>query len=107
MGPNRQQLRTNRSNTAKFCRPGHARARTAMISAVGSAFPQASYSQDEIGVLLGLENEVVQKLLRAPHIRKRHLYLPAQDARTGRVFPETAYDLHAKFRHGALELGAG
>ena len=80
--------------------------RAAAIASVGSAFPVTAYSQEEIGVLLGLENRVVRKLLRAPHIQKRHLYLPAQDARTGRVFPESAADLHAKFRDGALEIGS-
>jgi polyketide synthase Type III len=80
--------------------------RTAVIASVGSAFPDASYSQEEIGALLGLENRVVRKLLRAPHIRKRHLYLPEKDARTGRALPESAADLHAKFREGALEIGS-
>jgi predicted naringenin-chalcone synthase len=79
---------------------------TAAIAAVGSAFPDTSYSQEEIGVLLGLENRVVQKLLRAPHIQKRHLYLPAKDPATGRVVAESAADLHAKFRSGALEIGS-
>lgn len=80
--------------------------RTAVIASVGSAFPDTVYSQEEIGALLGLENRVVKKLLRAPHIQKRHLYLPAKDTRTGRVFPESAADLHAKFREGALEIGS-
>ena len=31
---------------------------------------------------------------------------PAKDPRTGRALPESAADLHAKFRTGALELGA-
>ena len=48
----------------------------------------------------------MKKLLRAPHIQKRHLYLPAKDPRTGRALPESAADLHAKFRAGALEIGA-
>jgi polyketide synthase Type III len=80
--------------------------RTAAIASVGSAFPDTAYSQEEIGTLLGLENRVVKKLLRAPHIQKRHLYLPAKDARTGRVLPESAADLHTKFRKGALEIGS-
>src|SRR5438046_5871176 len=79
---------------------------TAVIASVGSAFPDASYSQEEIGALLGLENRVVRKLLSAPHIRTRHLYLPDKDARTGRTLPESAADLHAKFREGALEIGS-
>jgi 3,5-dihydroxyphenylacetyl-CoA synthase len=79
---------------------------TAVIASVGSAFPDRCYSQEEIGTLLGLENRAVKKLLRAPHIRKRHLYLPEKDARTGRAFPESAADLHAKFREGALEIGS-
>jgi 3,5-dihydroxyphenylacetyl-CoA synthase len=82
------------------------RKRAAAIASVGSAFPDTAYSQEEIGTLLGLENRVVKKLLRAPHIQKRHLYLPGTDTRTGRIFPESAADLHAKFRDGALEIGS-
>jgi len=78
----------------------------AAIASVGSAFPDRSYSKEEIGALLGLENRVVKKLLRSPHIQKRHLYLPPKDDRTGRVFPESPADLHAKFREGALEIGS-
>jgi predicted naringenin-chalcone synthase len=79
---------------------------TATIASVGSAFPETAYSQDEVGALLGLENRVVRKLLAAPHIQKRHLYLAAKDASTGRAHPESAADLHAKFRRGALEIGS-
>lgn len=78
----------------------------AAIASVASAFPETAYSQEEIGVLLGLRSRVVQKLLRAPHIHKRHLYLPEKDPRTGRVVPETPADLHAKFRRGALDIGS-
>lgn len=77
-----------------------------MIASVASAFPERSYSQEEIGTLLGLENRVVKKLLRATHIQKRHLYLPETDSRTGRVLPESPADLHAKFRQGALDIGS-
>ncbi len=87
-------------------RMAHLRRRSAAIASVGSAFPATAYSQEELGVLLGLENRVVKKLLRAPHIQKRHLYLPGTDSRTGRVFPESPADLHAKFRDGALEIGS-
>src|SRR5262245_20435321 len=87
-------------------RPPLLRKRTAAIASVGSAFTDPAYSQEEIGELLGLESRVVKKLLRAPHIQKRHLYLPAKDPRTGRVFPESAADLHTKFRDGALEIGS-
>jgi polyketide synthase Type III len=78
----------------------------ASIVSVGSAFPATSYSQEEVRELLGLEDRVVRKLLRSPHIQKRHLYLPAKDSRTGRAFPESAADLHAKFRDGALDIGS-
>ena len=78
----------------------------AVIASVGSAFPDTSYSQEEIEALLGVENRVVRKLLRAPHIAKRHLYLPARDGRTGRLLPESAAGLHAKFRAGALDIGS-
>ena len=106
MSPNHQAVRTNRFNAVPFCRPARSRARAGMIASVASAFPEDAYSQAEIGVLLGLENEVVKKLLGAPHIQKRHLYLPETDPRTGRAFPESAADLHSKFRQGALELGS-
>ena len=86
--------------------PASSREQTAAIASVGSAFPDQSYSQDEVGALLGLENRVVKKLLRSPHIQKRHLYLPAKDVRTGHLVPESAADLHAKFRDGALEIGS-
>jgi polyketide synthase Type III len=79
---------------------------TAVIASVGSAFPDKSYSQEEIGALLGLENRAVQKLLRSPHIQRRHLYLPEKDPRTGRARSESAAELHAKFRAGALEIGS-
>ncbi len=52
-----------------------------------------------------MENRVVKKLLSAPHIQKRHLYLPPKDIRTGRIFPESPADLYAKFRDGALDIG--
>jgi polyketide synthase Type III len=82
------------------------REKTAVIASVASAFPDTAYSQNEIGALLGLENRVVRRLLDAPHIQKRHLYLPDPDIRTGRVPDETPAELHAKFRHGALEIGS-
>ncbi len=87
-------------------RPASSRERAAAIASVGSAFPDQSYSQDEIGALLGLENRAVKKLLRSPHIQKRHLYLPGKDARTGFMLQESPADLHAKFREGALEIGS-
>jgi 3,5-dihydroxyphenylacetyl-CoA synthase len=80
--------------------------RKAVIASVASAFPERSYSQEEIGALLGLENRAVKKLLRSPHIQRRHLYLPEKDPRTGRVRSESAADLHAKFRAGALDIGS-
>jgi polyketide synthase Type III len=79
---------------------------TAVIASVGTAFPDRSYAQHEIGTLLGLENRVVQKLLRSPHIQRRHLYLPKPDPRTGRAHSESPAELHAKFRNGALEIGS-
>jgi 3,5-dihydroxyphenylacetyl-CoA synthase len=86
--------------------PALSEERTAAIASVGSAFPETAYAQEEIGALLGVENRVVKKLLGAPHIQKRHLYLPAKDASTGRLVPESPADLHAKFRKGALDIGS-
>jgi polyketide synthase Type III len=82
------------------------RERAAVIASVASAFPSPSYSQDEIEALLGPENRAVKKLLRSPHIQKRHLYLPGKDPLTGRLLPESPADLHVKFRDGALEIGS-
>ena len=79
---------------------------TAVIASVGSAFPDSSYSQEEVGALLGLENRAVRKLLRSSHIRRRHLYLPEQDPYTGRARTESTAELHAKFRDGALDIGS-
>ena len=106
MSRNEHALRLDGSQAHSVRRPAAVRERTATIASVGSAFPANSYSQEEIGALLGLENRVVRKLLRSPHIQKRHLYLPAQDPRTGRALPESAADLHAKFRAGALDIGS-
>ncbi len=105
MSSTAQAVRINRLNTLPFDPQARLRA-GAVIASVASAFPETSYSQEEVGALLGLENRVVKKLLRAPHIQKRHLYLPEEDARTGRARPESAADLHAKFRDGALEIGS-
>ncbi|WP_328475183.1 hypothetical protein OHA21_17885 [Actinoplanes sp. NBC_00393] len=81
--------------------------RPALVASVGSAFPRRSYTQDEIGTLLGLTNRVVRKLLSAPHIRTRRLFLPAEEPGPGGRIPvETPVDLHRRFRDGALEIGA-
>jgi 3,5-dihydroxyphenylacetyl-CoA synthase len=96
----------NRPDVSPIQRQEYLGERTAAIASVGSAFPDTAYSQEEIGDLLGLYNPVVRRLLRAPHILKRHLYLPARDSRSGRVAYESVSDLHAKFREGALDIGA-
>ena len=105
MSPTAQAVRINRLNTLPFDPQARLR-QGAIIASVASAFPEASYSQEQVGALLGLENRVVKKLLRAPHIQKRHLFLPEADARTGRARPESPADLHTKFRDGALEIGS-
>jgi hypothetical protein len=43
---------------------------------VASAFPETFFSQLEMAALLGVANPVVQRLLAAPHIQKRHLLVP-------------------------------
>ena len=103
---NGDALRLRNIEVNPIGRPAPWQETAAAIVSVGSAFPDRSYSQEEIGALLGLENRVVKKLLSSHHIQKRHLYLPAKDARTGRLVPESAADLHAKFREGALEIGS-
>jgi polyketide synthase Type III len=103
---NEHALRLDDFKAHSIRRPAPLRSAAAAIASVGSAFPATSYSQEEIGELLGLENRVVKKLLRSPHIQKRHLYLPEKDPRTGRAPAESAADLQAKFRHGALDIGS-
>jgi len=103
---NEHALRLDSVGAHSIHRQDVRRERTAAIASVASAFPERSYTQEEIGALLGLENRVVRKLLRSPHIQKRHLYLPERDGHTGRVLPESAADLHAKFRQGALDIGS-
>jgi 3,5-dihydroxyphenylacetyl-CoA synthase len=103
---NEHALRLDDFKTHSLRRQAPLRDAAAAIASVGSAFPATSYSQEEIGELLGLENRVVKKLLRSSHIQKRHLYLPEKDPRTGRVPAESAADLQAKFRHGALDIGS-
>jgi alkylresorcinol/alkylpyrone synthase/polyketide synthase Type III len=98
-------LKLNRFGTYPIQRTAPAAEKIAAIASVASAFPATSYSQEEIGSLLGLENRVVLKLLRSPHIQRRHVYLPGKDPRTGRVLPESPADLHAKFREGARDIG--
>jgi polyketide synthase Type III len=98
-------LKLNGFGTYPIQRTAPAVEKIAAIASVASAFPATSYSQEEIGSLLGLENRVVQKLLRAPHIQRRHVYLPGKDPRTGRVLSESPADLHAKFRDGARDIG--
>ena len=48
--------------------------RAAAIASVGSAFPATAYSQEEIGVLLGLENRVVKKLLLGEDLTAEHAF---------------------------------
>jgi len=96
----------NRPEAGPIHRIESVRERTAAIACVRSAFPDTAYSQDEIGDLLGLQNPVVRKLLSAPHILKRHLYLPPRDSSSGRAAHESPTDLHAKFREGALDIGS-
>jgi predicted naringenin-chalcone synthase len=103
---NEHAIRLDSIEVHSLRRPTPLREKTAAIASVGSAFPASSYSQEEIGALLGLENRVVKKLLRSPHIQRRHVYLPAIDAATGRVVRESPADLHAKFRDGALDIGS-
>ena len=98
-------LKLNGFGTYPIQRTAPAAEKIAAIASVASAFPATSYSQEEIGSLLGLENRVVLKLLRSPHIQRRHVYLPGKDPRTGRVLPESPADLHAKFREGARDIG--
>jgi len=78
---------------------------TASISAVASAFPPRAYTQAEVGEILGIDNPVALRLLRSPHIQRRHLFLPERDSSTGRIRDENPLDLQRKFRDGALDIG--
>lgn len=73
--------------------------RAAAIASVGSAFPATAYSQEEIGVLLGLENRVVKKLLRAQWVTNH----PGQVARRIFLLGEDLTAEHA-FRLGLVDV---
>ncbi|CAB9496058.1 Chalcone synthase A (Fragment) [Seminavis robusta] len=47
-----------------------------MVGSPATAFPETSYTQQEVGNILDIKDPVTWKLLSAPHIKKRHLYLP-------------------------------
>ena len=76
----------------------------ARILAVGTATPPTRYTQAEVLERFRVANPAVRKLFLAPHVRSRHLYLPAADAE-GRPTEDQAALLR-KHRKGALALGA-
>jgi len=76
----------------------------ARILAVGTATPPIRYTQAEVLERFRVANPAVRKLFLAPHVRSRHLYLPAADAE-GRPTEDQAALLR-KHRKGALALGA-
>jgi polyketide synthase Type III len=77
----------------------------AYIHSVASAFPETSFTQEEVGQHLGINHPVVKRLLRAPHIKKRHVYLPPIDPATGIAQVETPGQLNNKFREKSRHLG--
>lgn len=78
---------------------------TSVICGSGSAFPEERYTQAEVGELLGIENKTVQKLIKATHIKTRHLYLPKPIPGQSAIHDETHEELNQKFDNGVLDIG--
>ena len=74
-----------------------------LISAPSVAFPETSYTQQEVGEILDIKDRVTWKLLKAPHIQKRHLYLPPKVE--GPKRQPTPSERHAMFKHGLQDIG--
>ncbi len=77
----------------------------AMVSGVGTAFPSRSYTQLEVASLLGIHHPTVEKLLKATHIKKRHLYLPDPLVQGNPIHDETHEELINKFNFGVRDIG--
>lgn len=75
------------------------------LVSVGTAFPDTEYTQAEVADLLKLDNPVVERLLRADHIKTRRLTLPPKNPITNRVYEETPADLQLKFKEQSRKLG--
>ena len=101
-----QAVRTKSFQSLPIDAPTPLRERVGVISSVASTFPESAYSQEEVGALLGLENKVVRKLLRAPHIQKRHLYLPEGRPHGAGRARNPQRTCTPSFREGALEIGS-
>ncbi len=78
---------------------------TSFICGIGTAFPAQSYTQNEVSDLLGIDNPTVRKLLSAPHILTRQLYLPKAQPGGKSIATETHEDLNQKFDGGILDIG--
>lgn len=85
--------------------PRTARHAAPAIVGLGTAFPDAVYTQEDIKRLLGIENRVVHRLLDSGHVRTRHLIFPPADPSTGRLPEERPGDLHRKFEQGVRDIG--
>jgi len=79
------------------------------ITGVGVAFPENSFTQEEVGQLLSITNPTVQKLLKSPHIKTRSLYFAkAYDKTSGKLIAlekESPQTLHQRFLLGLQEIG--
>ncbi len=77
----------------------------AQLMGCAVAFPDQSYSQQEIAKIFGIKNKVVHKLMNSGHIKKRYLYLPPVDTETQVLPYESPVELHAKFHKGIRDIG--
>lgn len=75
------------------------------VTGVGTAFPEKSYTQQEMIKIFNLQNPVVNKLIGSGHIQKRHLYLDKIDSKTGTLIDESHKELREKFIYGVLDIG--
>ena len=73
-----------------------------MVGSPATAFPETSYTQQEVGEILHIKDPVTWKLLKAPHIQKRHLYLPKV---TESKRQPTASERNQTFMMGLEDIG--
>ncbi|RLE31066.1 MAG: type III polyketide synthase [Acidobacteria bacterium] len=75
------------------------------ITAVGTANPQPTYTQDEVLELFRCDDPKVRRFFESGHIHKRHLVLPEQGP-DGIVPDENGTELLEKHTRISLEIGS-
>ena len=75
------------------------------ITAIGTANPPRSYSQEEVLDLFHCEDPKIRRFFESGHIHKRHLVLPEPDS-DGVMPDETGTELLEKHTRISLEIGS-